>query len=78
MNTEINIKNSRLALGASALLYVAGAFASNVEWLMATLMIAAIILMGLGGAFFIKATWIRNDENRDKKHWGMLDSRLMN
>lgn len=78
MNTDINIRNSLLALGASVLLYIAGALASNVEWLMATLMIAAIILMGLGGAFFIKATWIRNDENRGKKHWDILDSKLMN
>ena len=78
MNTDSNIRNSLLALGGSAMLYIASAFASNVEWLMATLMIAAIALMGLGGALFIKATWIRNEENRDKKHWDILDSRLLN
>ena len=53
-------------------------FARQHVTLLATLMTGAIVSLAVGGALFIKATWTRFDENRDKSHWNLLDSRLLN
>ena len=53
-------------------------FACTHTWLLTILMMGAVMCLGVGGALFIKATWTRIDENRDKKHWALLDSRLLN
>lgn len=53
-------------------------FASQRIGLLATLMMGVIVCLGIGGAFFIKATWTKIDENRHKSHWSILDSRLLN
>ena len=57
---------------------LASMFASQRIGLMATLMMGAIVSLGIGGAFFIKSTWTRIDERGDKSYWTLLDSRLMN
>ena len=78
MDTNINFKNAMIALGASILLFITGAIPCQATWLTTIQLLAAITALAIGGAFFIKATWIRNDENRDKKHWSILDARLLN
>ena len=72
------IKIWTIALGGLMLMGTANVLFNNIEWLKATLMISGILFMGLSGALFIKATWTRNDSNRKKKHWSLLDSRLIN
>ncbi|MBR4828219.1 MAG: hypothetical protein IKZ92_00235 [Muribaculaceae bacterium] len=74
----MNIKNSLLLLAGGALLFLTSALSCNTVWLMATLMIAGIAGMAVGGAHFIRATWMRNDAERDKhQHWTSLDARLL-
>lgn len=53
-------------------------FASSHTWLLAILMMGAVMCLGLGGALLIKESWTRIDENRNKGRWSVLDSRLLN
>lgn len=55
-----------------------GLFASQHVNLLAALLMGAIACLGICGAFFIKATWTHIAENRDKSHWSILDSPLLN
>ena len=77
MDTTINLKNAMISLGASFLMFIVSAIPSQATWLTTLQLVAAITALAIGGAFFIRATWIRNDENRDKTHWSILDSRLL-
>ena len=53
-------------------------FASQHTTLLGTLMTGAIVSLAVGGSFLIKDTWTHFDENRDKSHWSLLDSRMLN
>ncbi len=74
MRTDNHIKYLLTTLVASIVLFVAGVMSPRLGWLM----IVGIAMMALGGALLIKATWHKNDENRDKRQWSILDSRLVN
>lgn len=52
--------------------------ASSHTWLLTTLMMGAVMCLGVGGALLIKATWTRIDENRNKRVRSVLDSPLLN
>lgn len=86
MNTDKNKKALGLRITATAIslaVFTIGSmlvslFGRQHVTLLAILMTGAIVSLAMGGAFFIKATWTRIDENRDKKHWALLDSRLLN
>ena len=52
--------------------------ASSHTWLLTTLMMGAVMCLGVGGALFIKATWTRIDENSNKSVRSVLDSPLLN
>ena len=53
-------------------------FAKQHIWLLAVLMTGAFASLGAPGAYMIRATWTRIDEERGKKHWDILNSRLLN
>lgn len=55
-----------------------GVFASQHIDLLVALLTGAIASLGIGGAYFIKATWTHIDENSTKSHRTILDSRLLN
>ena len=86
MDTEKNKKALGLRIMATAVslaVFTIGSmlvslFAGQHTTLLGTLMTGAIVSLAVGGAFFIKATWTHFDENRDKSHWSLLDSRLLN
>ena len=73
MNTDNSIKNSIISIVLSAIMCTSGALASDIEWLMAALMTAGISLMGIGGAFLIKASWMKHDANPNKLDLRRLD-----
>ena len=73
-----NIRISIHALAGIVLMCAANVLFNSIEWLMGTLLIAGIACIGLSGALFIKATWVKNDANRNNKQWELLDSRLVN
>ena len=86
MSTDKNKNALKLKITATSVclvLFTLGSmlvklFASQHVELLACLMTGAIVSLAMGGALFIKATWLRNDENRDKRHWAILDTRLLN
>ena len=53
-------------------------FASQHVNLLAALLMGAVASLGIGGAFFIKASWTHIDESRAKSRWTILDSPLLN
>jgi hypothetical protein len=53
-------------------------FASSHTWILTALLMGAIASLGVGGAFFIKASWTHIDESRAKSRWTILDSPLLN
>ena len=69
----MNIKNSSMLLGGGALLFLISALTSGIVWLMATMMIVGITCMAIGGAYFIRTTWMRNDAKRETRQWGRYD-----
>ena len=73
MDALMNIKSSLTLLGGGAFLFLTSALACNVLWLTAALMIVGITAMAIGGAFFIRNTWISNDAKRDERQWGRCD-----
>lgn len=85
MSTDKNKKALGLKINATAVclvLFTLGSmlvslFARQHVELLATMMTGAIVSLAVCGALFIKATWLKNDENRDKRHWAILDTRLL-
>lgn len=77
MATDKNIRILGIALAGLMLMGIASVLSSSSQWFVAALMIAGIAFIGLSGALFIKATWVKNDAKREKKQWGLLDSRLI-
>lgn len=77
MDTNINFKYAIVSLAGSVLMFSASAISSPTSWLAALLLLAAITFLIMSGAYYIKATWMKNDENRDKRHWDILDSRML-
>ncbi len=75
---DTNIKNAIFSLAGSVLMFSASAISGPTSWLAALLVLAAVTFLIMGGAYYIKATWMKNDENRDKRHWNILDSRMLN
>ena len=73
MDANINFKNTIVALCSGALMFVAGALACPVGWLMAALMTVGIALMGIGGSCFIRITWMKIDRQRKKNQWREFD-----
>ena len=73
MNTDNSIKNSIISISLSAIMCAGGALVSDIQWLMATLMTASITLMGIAGAYFIKASWMKHDANPNKRDLRRLD-----
>ncbi len=73
MDTNNSIKNSIISFALSAIMCVGGALASNVDWLMGILMTAGIALMGIAGAFLIRASWMKHDANPNKRDLRRLD-----
>jgi hypothetical protein len=73
MNTDNSIKNSIISIVLSAIMCAGGALVSDIDWLVATLMTASITLMGIAGAYLIKASWMRHDANPNKRDLRRLD-----
>ena len=73
MNAYMNIKKSLTLLAVSAFMFLASILASNVVWLTAALMITATAGIAIGGAYFIRSTWMRNDAKREQQQWGRFD-----
>ena len=73
MDTYMNIKNSLMLLGSGAFLFLFSALTSGITWLTAALMIVGIAGIAIGGAYFIRKTWMDNDAKRDKRKWGRFD-----
>ena len=69
----MNIKKSSTLLGSGASLFLISMLTCNVVWLSALLMIAGTTGIAIGGAFFIRATWMKGIEQQDKKQWGRYD-----
>lgn len=73
MDDAINIKNTITALCIGAVMFVAGALVCPAGWLMAVLMTAGIALMGIGGSYFIRITWMKMDRQRKNNQWREFD-----
>lgn len=73
MDALMNIKSSLTLLGGGTFLFLTSALTCNVLWLSAALMIAGIAGMAIGGAFFIRTTWMHNDAKRETRQWGRCD-----
>ncbi len=73
MNTDKSIKNAIILITLSAIMCACGALASDIKWLMAALMTAGIALMGIAGAYLIKASWMKHDANPNKRDLRRLD-----
>ena len=73
MDTYMNIKNSLMLLGSGAFLFLFSALTSGIIWLTVVLMIVGIAGIAIGGAYFIRNTWMVNDAKRDKRQWGRFD-----
>ena len=73
MDTYMNIKNSLMLLGIGAFLFLFSTLTSGITWLTAALMIVGIAGIAIGGAYFIRKTWMDNDAKRDKRQWGRFD-----
>ena len=73
MDTYLNIKNSLMLLGGGAFLFLASALSCSIVWLMAVLMLVGITGVVVGGAYFIRTTWMRNDAKRETRQWGRYD-----
>ena len=73
MDTYMNIKNSLMLLGSGAFLFLFSALTSGIIWLTVVLMIVGIAGIAIGGAYFIRNTWMDNDAKRDKRQWGRFD-----
>jgi len=73
MNTDKSLKNAITSIILSAIMGTAGALASGIDWLMAALITAAIALMGIAGAYLIRASWMKHDANPNKRDWRHLD-----
>lgn len=73
MDTNINIKNSLIALVGGAILFIVSVMIGHTNWLMAALMIVGITLMGIGGAYFIRTTTMKEDNPNERNQWREFD-----
>ena len=73
MNTDNSIKKAIISITLSAILFAGGALVSSIEWLMGAFLTTGIALMGIAGAYFIKASWMKHDANPNKRDLRRLD-----
>ena len=73
MDSYMNIKNSLMLLGSGAFLFLFSALTSGIIWLTVVLMFVGIAGIAIGGAYFIRTTWMRNDAKRETRQWGRYD-----
>lgn len=73
MDNPIILKKTITAMCCGAAMFIAGALLSSAGWITAALMSGGIALMGIGGSYYIRITWMKLDNLRKKNQWREFD-----